>query len=637
MNTRNVRHRIVRAGRLIRAFTLIEMLICVGAVALISVGLGKLFSATGDTVKIGKRISYMNEVAGSLERQIRRDLGAATRDGPMVIRHKEITDASNPAPNRGVYLTGDRNPLSARARRADEIVFLAQGRFASAREPLWPGRIPSSSVARVYIGHGMKSSDYSKVRLDTDPTNAGLLPGGTWPAGLGMAGLNNAPGPNQFASDWILLRHITVLARPQQTQTQLPNAPGLVIPPYLNAGNWKDSPAQIELQPAAPSVFRFDPVRATMNDADRLGHGYELWNVANPPNPPTTPATKKSLDLPTNADLARLNDGAAAWPQFASGLVDVASIDPQMIRTRILGTPGRLPWDSSSDPAHSPKMYRMNATTMALQSTAYDFLPGAAQPANFNSAHPMKMFMAAMLPGADPWISDNVAVASPINPISGGGLQEQRMLCAPVAPDFTGNLSNNGTGWAPNEPYHQQDQAMLSASNFAVGCSEFRIEWSFGDVYSEVVAGTPAPAALRGQIIWHDLEHPYFQSPTYGIANWPTSGRDVFNETWTNPDGSIGTNPVQSALIHWPISYKDRFANYRQVNAPLYSFFGYLDPTYQPPPINPVTHAQTGPDTVEWPWPKLLRFTISLTDPVDPNVEQTFQFVVDLPAANRRQ
>ncbi len=629
----------VSAGRLMRAFTLIEMLICVGAVALIAVGLGKLFSSTGATVKIGKQISYFGEVAGSLERQIRRDLAAATRDGPLVIREKRIEDPTNPNAVKGVYLTAERNVLSARVRRADEIMFLSQGKFASNREPMWPGHVPSSSVARVTIGHGMKSTDYSGVNVDTDPANATGLPGSTWPAGLGKA------GPNEYASDWILLRHVTVLARPQETLAQMPQAVGGgTLPPYLNTlSKWKDTPAQIKLQPSAPSVFRFDPIHPT--DPDRSGWGYEAWTVGS-----NTPQ-RKNLNAPTSADLVRT--GPAVWPQTASGIVDVASIDPQMIRTRILGVPDRLVWDAGSDGSRSSRMHTMKPGA-AFLSTNYT----NTQLANFNSAHPMKLLMASMLPGADPWIANAAGVASPISPLGGGTLQEQRMLCAAVPPDFTGNLSPShlGTGYPIAEPWRQQDQAMLSASNFAVGCSEFIVEWSFGDVYpvldinNAVAAGKPV-----GEIIWHGLLRetdatthalaaaPYRAQNKHTDPVWTSRnskiGYDLFTERWTRTDPNGARLPVSrqvwSEMIHWPTNYKDQGPSFA-TDVPLYSFFGYVDPTYNPA-IAPYDQTMGDPNTVEWPWPKLLRFTISLVDPADPSVEQTFQFVVDLPAANKRQ
>ena len=624
MNARNVQTRIVRAGRLMRAFTLIEMLICVGAVALIAVGLGKLFSSTGATVRIGKQISNFNEVAATLERQIRKDLASATRDGPMVIRCKRIQDPTNPYVNADpglsnpVYLTGEKNPVSARVRRADGIMFLAQGKFTSAREPQWPGRAPASSAARIYFGHGMKRDRTYTMppKLSDDPGPTGA----NWPEGLGQPKNGGGDGANEFASDWILLRHVTALARPQQTQIQRPMAAGLTLPPYLNTDQqWQDSPVQIGLQPAAPSVFRFDPANVGEADADRLGFGYEKWVVG---SPAAAPAVKENLTLP--GAWARQND-VVAWPQTESGIVDVASIDPQMIRTRILGVPNRLPWDASSDAARSQKIALTSPN--ALRGTNYNN-PGNAN--TYNAAHLMKMMMAGMLPDADPWVYSNGAMATAIASAPGQHV-EQRMICAAVPPDFTGNLS--GAAWNSNEPYHQQDEAMLSASNFAVGCSEFKVEWSFGDVYP-VPAGAVLPAAqaqLPGQIIWHDIDAPYLGAASYNNGvNWPNIGSDQFKETWLRADGTTGSRTLPADLVHWPTNYRDKVAQYKMEHAPLYSFFGYLDPVY-------VAGAPGSPDIIEWPWPKLLRFTISLTDPTDPSVEQTFQFVVDLPAANRRQ
>jgi type II secretory pathway pseudopilin PulG len=633
MNARNVQRNIRRVRRMARAFTLVEMLICVGAVGLIAVGLGKLFSSTGDTVKVGKRLSYMNELATTLENRIRKDLAAATRDGPMVIRHKTITTNGG-----GVLLSADdRNP-APRFRRADEITFLAQGRFTSAREPMWPGRAPVSTTARVYLGHGMvrSSSDaLAPLKLTDDPSGTNSTPPRAWPAGLGE------PGPNQYASDWILLRHVTVLARPQLTQNQVPAAVtgGQTVPAGLfTAMNWTDSPSQIQLQPAAPSVFRFDP--ANLGSPDRIGYGYE---DRQPSAPATVAPTQKSLTPPTLSQWVRPND-TAGWPQFASGLVDVASIDPQMIRTRILGVPWRLPFDSGYNPALPPKLSTMQNTRAALESTNYTNA-GAAN--TFNPAHLSKMLMAGMLPGADPWIYNGV-LATPRQALGSGPLpmHEHRMICAAKPPDFTGHLSNGGMPWAANEPYHQQDQAMLSASNLAVGCSEFTIEWSFGDVYPAFDAfNTQATGAYQsrvGQLIWHGRA---YEGASSGLLTTPYRGETLANpvgydnhydahlEQWVRSNGTTVGRILPGRLVHWPTDAVDPAIDI-PVEVPLYSFFGYVDPTFTPAVVNGV---QVDPDTVEWPWPKLLRFTIGLTDPNDPNFEQTYQFVVELPTANQRQ
>lgn len=631
MNARNVQRKILRVKRLVRAFTLVEMLICVGAVALIAVGLGKLFSSTGDTVRIGRRLSYLNEMATTIENRIRRDLAAATRDGPMIIRHKMAT--SNGA---GVLLSPDDRNQSPKVRPIDEITFLANGHYTTNREPQWPGRSPSSSVARIYLGHGMVRNAVDSVKtpnLTDDPANAAST---AWPTDFGAPDTNGGRGPNQFAGDWILLRHVTVLARPQTTLTgSLPTAVGgQVLPANLTTINWADSPSQIDLQPAAPSVFRFDP--KNLNEPDRLGHGYESRL-----NTSLTSVTAAPLPPPTINQWLRNNDAQVGWPQTAGGLVDIASIDPPMIRNRILGLPHRLPFDASYNAQVPPKMTLMTSTAQAaFESNNYDTV---------NPIHYQKMMMAAMLPGADPWIYQTGVMATPTGPLSGGNQREQRVICAPKPPNFSGTLraSPAGTGWNVDEPYRQQDQAMLSASNLIVGCSSFKIEWSFGDVYPLFDQSTPnalqyTGAAPRvGQIIWHGRltgdsnagEMP--TEPYRGERTHNTNSRfDAYTTRWTRSNGQPGTHIVPGRMIHWPVSQVDVGAEPLPDEIPFYSFFGYIDPTFTPAKVNGV---QVDPDTIDWPWPKLLRFTIGLTDPADPTYEQTYQFIVEVPAANRRQ
>ena len=51
-----------------KGFTLVEVLIAVGAVSLIAIGLARVFSATGETVRAGRRLSNLNEYASLIER-----------------------------------------------------------------------------------------------------------------------------------------------------------------------------------------------------------------------------------------------------------------------------------------------------------------------------------------------------------------------------------------------------------------------------------------------------------------------------------------------------------------------------------------------------------------------------------------
>jgi hypothetical protein len=125
---------------------------------------------------------------------------------------------------------------------------------------------------------------------------------------------------------------------------------------------------------------------------------------------------------------------------------------------------------------------------------------------------------------------------------------------------------------------------------------------------------------------------PYRGSFTHGPA--ATDRYDAHRQRWTRTTGASASRIVPGRLIHWPVNQVDSNPPNLPDEVPFYSFFGYLDPTWVPPLVNGV---QVDPDTLEWPWPKLLRFTIGLTDPVDPTFEQTYQFIVEVPAASQRQ
>lgn len=593
------------------AFSLVEMLIAVGAVALISVGLAKLFGSVGKTVSIGKKVSYLNETASMMERQIRADLAAITRDGFMVIRHQEIQP-----PASGFQLNEDDAQPRAGGRRLDQIAVFCTGKFSSGREPQWVGRQATSNAARVYYGHGMKldAADYDNLPLHDDRVRS--------PAWASQFG---APGPNQYTSEWTLLRHVTVLARPSMTENVEENDPNL--PARLRGANWRDSLIQNNLQPAAPSIFRYDPTLTNLSDAnhDGVGGGYERRTVVNgtvtrTPVPYRIPTAWARTPLPSQTE----------WPKFTSGMVDVASVDLAQIRNRVISAPVRLPNDST------------------LVETNSFIQPSSSAEQDNGSAHAMKLLMASALPSDCPFMLPGGKARDPIQSTA----SEIRMLYAPTPPDFTGNVSNGGP-WNDDEPFRQQDQAMLSASNFVVGCTEFVVEWSWGDVYPMESNNANAVTGRVGQLIWHGLPRwddlngdgrintgepvfaaPYRNQDFTGSGSWdPGLGYDRYSYAVSS---NVIRN-VRSTLIHWPttVGSQDERGQPSTLPAPgvpLYSFFGYIDPTYQRP-FNTTTNEPFAgaPETIDWPWPKLLRFTITIVDPVDPTIEQTFQFVVEVP------
>lgn len=111
-----------------RGFTLVEVLVAVGAVALVAVGMAAIFDSVGKTVTGGRRVSALTAYATILEQQMRRDFDAMTRDGFLVIRQQYTNDGT-----RQLRVPAHADDLAPRVRRIDEVVFFAQGDYSTAR------------------------------------------------------------------------------------------------------------------------------------------------------------------------------------------------------------------------------------------------------------------------------------------------------------------------------------------------------------------------------------------------------------------------------------------------------------------------------------------------------------------------
>ena len=619
-------HMLVRAGRVgARAFTLVELLVAVAIVGLLTVGIAQVFSLTGKTVSGGRRLSTLNTLASVIERQLRSDVAAITRDGFLLVRHELVRDPI--APTRGVQLwAADEKP---RDRRADELVFFAKGEFQTAREPLSLSRNPRSNVARIYYGHGVRSSLSAFAapapQVD-DPSSAAMTPKalGERPA---------APGqtyPNQFAGDWTLLRHVCVLTQPQAGNQTVEPVAAIPASGPVRQQTWNDSDAQVGLQPAARSVFR-------------------------------ALASETISVLPSNS-LVR----GGFRPLFSSGLVDIATTDLSEIRAFVNGVP----------------------LTSALNLLAVPpdvIVPGTNVQQVRLPPEPLMVFSSMSLgdAGAPDLRARDAMQAWMREALPANSDKGERMRSEPVAP----NLSGIGLSWEspadPERPYRQADQLMLSASNFVARCSEFIVEWSFGQ--TEPDPAVLAPAAV-GRVLWHGLERdisvsgkvdaagkPQFDTAIdyrvapYGQKTDQSGARpntDLATQVYALNTGALAQRAVSDLLIHGPnVLTRGRIG-------PLYSYFGFIDPTFDPAPnsrgisgtspadielaksdflvdvspplagVFPTYDPLDGdrliePDSVEWPWPKLLRITMRLFDPADPTAEQTFQFVLPLPERAR--
>lgn len=554
------------AARSGAGFTLLEVLVAVGAIALISIGLARVFGATGATLRAGRRLSNINEYAALMERTLRNDFANLTRDGCLVIVNETIQNAK--------LSKDDANP---RDRRSDQLVFFTAGKFTSLRTPLDESRIASSSEARIYYGHGLLQDRGNQPPATPvlDDLNDGS--GGQAPAPyLGLI------GPNQYAGDWMLLRHQTLIAEPKVI------APSIPASSSLNVNQWPDSPVQIDLQPAAASIFR------------------------------------NLTDIPTGSittSIARTGDALVA-PRFASGLVDIASGSLRQMRLVVLDAQQPLPL---SGPFSADADLALDGNQQGYHFAA---APGLPSP----SATAMIEWMKQLLPVAP--FDTNDSDSTNDNPVG------HRMRYEVSPPDYLGTISSgNGQPYSANESYRRTDQTMLTSSNFVPHVTSFIVEYSFGNTYAQF------PRTERsGQLIWHGMVRfadvdadgqvnpagdadvavrPYQFLPAGAPA--ALSASDGVREVVVANGVSV-SRTLPSAVIQSPPSTDTTLGNASFIG-PLYTTFGYVDPTYSPP-------AADSPDTIAVPWPKLVRITYSLADPSDPLVEQTFQFVVELPASS---
>ncbi len=518
-------------------FTVVEMLVAVAAVTLIAVGIAQIFRATGETVRVGKRVSNLSTYAQTIERQMRLDIASMTRQGFLLIHHQYVD-----ADQDGQFtLVGDAVPLSAsdrfaRPRRIDEMMFFAQGEFESLREPIHPDRSPRSSQARVYFGHGLGRNpadpQYTlEINLDDDNSTA---------TGFGLA------GANRYAADWTLARQVTLLIPPGSIAQDPLNPP--VTNPTL--AQQPDNAIQIGMQPAAFSVFR------VINLNEPFGAA-----------------------LPPSSRLVRA--GPPVRPAFACGVVDIASLDLEWIRSVVLDAQQissiTIPYTliGTSGPSFTIDLAPQdpNSTTQRMQS----------------------------------WMRQ----ALPADPNNG-----RRIRVEPTPPDYLGVLDD---GVPHAHEYQRTDQVMLSSFNFVPHCTEFIVEWSFGKIY-------PPASARAGELIWHGLprridmngdgvpDPPDLAAPYQGTTGF---NGDQYVQTYQKLDGTTGQRVVSPWVVQPPV------LGAGPVPLSMYSYFGYVDPTFAP--------AANDPPSVPWAWPSLIRVTMSLVDPADPQREQTFQFVFEVP------
>ena len=219
-----------------RGFTLAEMLVAVGLVALLTVGIGQVFQNISRLVGTGAAVAEVDQRARLIEQLLRQDFDALRGLRPeeyfVVIRNGRtdevyLSSEARDADLRDGLAPGDPGSR-AQARRIDEIGILVagpgSGGFTSYQ---YNGNQGGNDVrapwARIYYGHGLRPAP----DLDFDPDNDRIprrfmVPDGYFgqapgadnerdPRGLANGGRVSAWGRNEFAGDWIMARQPLLL------------------------------------------------------------------------------------------------------------------------------------------------------------------------------------------------------------------------------------------------------------------------------------------------------------------------------------------------------------------------------------------------------------------------------------------
>jgi prepilin-type N-terminal cleavage/methylation domain-containing protein len=583
-------------------FTLVELLVAIAAVALLAVGLAQIFSLTGRTVSAGRRLSNITSYANLLERQLRADVGALTREGFLVVRN-ELT-----RPDRLVQRFPD--DTAPRQVRVDELQFFAKGDFRTIRPTVNPTRVASAGAARVYYGHGLQQPTEIGARpiaLDDDNADAPYF---------GDLGEN----PNRYASNWTLMRHVTLLRQPSNTTESVVR--------YTNTGpqlvdedpRERDGPWQIAQQPAVADVFR-------------------------------------TLALGVNAPTASQARRAAVRPTFASGVVDIAAADLSAIRAVILSARPVDPNYQTSTQFPSGiaqtvlNMHALMRDSLPADSDAGRRVRTATAPPNYLGVGPgwagpatadqradqYSLSGSAFLPRCTEFIvewSFGVSTRSDPDPTQLGAAD--RTVWHGLRREI--NLDNRPGADEIVLPFGETTPQPLVQPAF-----DPARDTSFSNrlpQMTRLVATGGNPAFAWSLVPFAGVTAPFYnaQTRTLQVAYQPRRAPgEPLTAVLRNVDAGL-INPET------PGADRDRVQ---------YSYFGYFDPTYSLN-LNDQSVLQResvvdvnrngrydpeqgdvirSPESLPWPWPTMLRITVTLADPADPRIEQTFQFVLRLPTA----
>lgn len=538
-----------------RAFTLTELVVAVGVVAILTVAIGQIFRSISGLTRAGIAVAEVDQIARAVERQLRDDFEALARTPSsetfIAIRMREVGDVNRNGALEPteipLYLTradfeADRRegvaPYSDGSRaittRLDEIMFLARSPRASypsfQRDAI--GRTAAAAdAARIYYGHALRPRpDPTWPPEDYNPTNPQtwsfpvrqLYPDGDFGQGPyfinadddtytqqfdttvidGGPGLFDPTGRNQFAGSWVLARQPLLLY-------------GGDAAGYRNSRPIDRDPIG-ESRTFAPFIRDLETAVWAAIDAPLFGPGApndqgDFNDDEQRPNPRYIAQGRTDICAQSLSDVIRWFEGAP--PPGAFGQVG-STIPPDAL-------------DNAAPP--------FSSGLFAVQS-------GAGLPSTYPSQYPFlnrhlwQRYEAngSVGPQGDPRLSNLAAVRSAI----AGSFT--RLLAEPVPPPVNRRQVGRTAGVLPESP----EKALMDLhAVLAAQCSRFEIAWSDGTTATRPIDldGDGFPEVGYGDVIWFDVT-PVTDDPfpnRSSRAFWTTSWNGSINATQDTQYGEV--------------------------------------------------------------------------------------------------
>ena len=608
-----------------RGFTILELTVAIGAFVLLSVGLMSIVNSVSKVVKGGKKLSRLNTIAQLIEYRVRDDISKMDPSSFLVVRQQLIDGNDDTDPDL-VAISPD-DVTGGRARRIDELLFFTTGEFKSRRAPLSREPVESGETARIYYGHGQPRGNFGAQEYLVPSLSDQMV--GEDPMGVTRDGRNSSGERTRYASSWILTRQLVWLAgqrglAPADQDLEPRSFQVFDLDPdnVESLRRLQNNPYQIDCRPAVPSLFR------------SVNHAF-----------PRFPLTGDG-----RARLVRDIGNDRFFALLSSGIIDIAATDMTFVRDMIYGSAnggggsGRLP-ANLPDNALPPVL---PASQMVPTPLGPDYFVGRERPSQLQPLDVMHAWMSDLFPAPSARGEDRRLVGIEERGIEGG----VRARAEVFGPDTLNQLSKGSGSLAEqrNLAILLSDLEALQTSNLLVGCTEFIVDWSFGEstydeqtgVYRQKWYGPRRYAGDTnddGAVADGDwlLTRPYGSegnAQTFNAESFVSITANVPDE---DRDGDVDNppylHPVTPRLIYgFTPSQNDN-------PMVLTSFFGDTDPTYTRESATELMNLtdENDPEAPAaeacfWKWPSQLRFKISLTDPDNPDGELQFAFVVTLPS-----